>query len=35
MVFHAATCLASDPNADGTVTIGELITAVNHALSGC
>jgi hypothetical protein len=30
-----AECLAADPDASATVTINELIAAVNNALSGC
>jgi hypothetical protein len=29
------TCSACDGNGDGMVSIAELITAVNNALSGC
>lgn len=28
-------CPAGDANADGTVTVNEIILAVNHALYGC
>jgi hypothetical protein len=29
------TCTAGDADGSGEITISELITAVNHALSGC
>jgi len=29
------TCLAGDANPDGQITIDEVLTAVNNALSGC
>ena len=28
-------CLASDANVDGTITVDEILTAVNNALAGC
>ncbi|MBX3024057.1 hypothetical protein KF840_04020 [bacterium] len=28
-------CEAGDANRDGQITIGELVTAVRHALDGC
>jgi hypothetical protein len=28
-------CLAGDANGDGQVTVDEILTAVNNALSGC
>jgi hypothetical protein len=30
-----ANCLAGDANADGEITINEILGAVNNALSGC
>ena len=32
---QVAECAAGDPNHDGSITIDELIRAVNNALSGC
>jgi hypothetical protein len=28
-------CAAGDPSGDGNVTVDEILTAVNNALSGC
>jgi hypothetical protein len=28
-------CLAGDRSGDGTITVDEILTAVNNALSGC
>jgi hypothetical protein len=30
-----AACLAGDSSGDGTITVDEILAAVNNALSGC
>jgi hypothetical protein len=30
-----STCAAGDANADGQITVDEILTAVNNALQGC
>jgi hypothetical protein len=32
---NVSACLAGDGNHDGTVTIDEILSAVNHTLTGC